>query len=100
MIQNDFAAQIAKLTAGPLDLAARANARASTTSVMLRLLLQHLVENKIIDGSAIAERLKTVADKPYFDADDAPTATSVSAQETADKLTASFLIDLLPKSSD
>jgi hypothetical protein len=99
MNPNDFAAQITKLTAIPLDLAASANARAATTAVMLRLLLQQLVENKIIDGAALAERLKTVAAQPYFDSGEDPTTMSASAQNTADKVSASFLVDLLPQAS-
>jgi hypothetical protein len=97
MNPNDFAAQIAKLTAIPLDLAASANAKASTTAVMLRLLLQQLVENKLIDGAALAERLKTVAAQAHFDSVDVPDAISASAQHTADKVSASFLNDLLPQ---
>ncbi len=100
MSNDPFADSIERMVAIPMRLAAEANARASANNVMLRLILQQLVAAKLVDGEALAVRLREIHADADFDSTGDPTIFGASAQQVSDRVITAFLRDLLPQSPD
>ena len=92
--------RVKALTEIPHAAGVCADARAGTTEAMLRFLLQHLVDRRIIDGPALASLWQNHTKEPHLDDTAVPQKIWVQAQAVSDRAAAAFLNDLLRQSGD